>query len=137
MEKIIYTERGRRELGALFCWYVEHGESDRNASRYSELPRRTFARWCRQSPSLAARYARAVEARAALYRRRKVELRKRLASSRRLLRRAPAKSDTARALRQRVEEQKQALQSFTASACCVRLTAGRKPAKSRRRARRH
>lgn len=124
MSTVIYTERGRRELGERFCWYVEHGESDRAAEYYSGLCRRTFERWCRGCPALAAKYARAVEARAVLYKRRKVELRGRLAAAKRELRRVPAKSELARAARVKVEQRRREVVEFAAMVCRVRLTVG-------------
>lgn len=36
---------------------MEHGESDRSAADFAGLCRRTFERWCRGCPALAAKHA--------------------------------------------------------------------------------
>lgn len=126
MSTVIYTERGRRELGTHFCELVELGESNRGAAVISGLSRRTFARWCRESPALASRYARAVQARAALYKRRRSHLRRLLAAERRGLRGTPAKSTEGKAARARVEKAKKELADFATAVRCVRMDTPRR-----------
>lgn len=126
MATVIYTEGGRRDLGASFCWHVSQGASDRSAAELSGLCRRTFARWCRQSPDLAARYAQAVQARADLYRRRRARLKALISSERRALRGAPAKSAEGKAARVRVRSLCRELMEFSNAVCCVRLRVPRR-----------
>ena len=133
MATIIYSELGRRELGAHFCWLVEQGESDRSAERFSGLSRRTFGRWCRECPALAAKYARAVEARAAVHKKIRAKLKRLLAAARRGWRESPAKSTKREAARARVEKLRAELAEFSAAVRCVRLTAGRERRKKRGR----
>ena len=121
MSTIIYSELGRRELGAHFCWLVEQGESDRSAERFSGLSRRTFGRWCRECPKLAAQYARAVQARAAVHKKIRAKLRRLLAVARRGWRESPAKSTKRAAAPARVEELWTQLAEFTSAVRCVRL----------------
>ena len=101
------------------------------------LSRRTFSRWCRGSPALATRYARAVQARAVFYRRRKSHLRRLLAAERRGLRGTPAKSTERKAARVRVRRLQKELAEFAAAVRCVRLGVPRRLRDAGKRAASH
>ena len=71
-------------------------------------------------------YMRAVQARAALYNRRKSHLRRLLAVERRKARGLPAKSTVGKDARLRVERLSRELMEFEATVCCVRMNAPRR-----------